>query len=41
MHGATINKKLPEVVVAYFEITQNLCEGTQDNKEIARSIATT
>jgi hypothetical protein len=30
---------LLEVVVAYFKITQNLCEGTHD-KEIARSIAT-
>jgi len=31
---------LLEVVIAYFKITRNLCEGSQDNKEIARSIAT-
>ena len=32
---------LLEVVVAYFQKPQNICEGTEDNKEIARSITTT
>jgi hypothetical protein len=32
---------LLEVVVAYFKKPQNICEGTEDNKEIARLIATT